>query len=545
MDNLTSQILSNDKLTMTEKVQMLQLLITPNTSSTQSQPIATLPSRKPREINVHTNQPHDHQGYDNLYPPRPSNPSLQTPVTPTHRPPADTSSLTNTLEVTNARLTQLATKINSMDIHQTRQPPNSQRINHGELFATIAKGPTPDSTVKSIHINVTSQPHFPILVSLLKDHINGITIPRFDTSGALPRTIATNDVHVLCCQHHTTQLRQILPKQNVFYVSTLNSQYDITSTKDANSASQVNTSSSVSNTGNTRQHSILEFIRTQSSPKTKSSTKPSETNEKTAPSTHGNQSSPNSMTTDNPTSLPPPPQSPGLHPRTELTHIIQSMNAKASATSALPDYATATDSLTSWSDHMDQADPLTTGINSSINVVSDCDSLTFLLECGLIYCRSINAKLPRSTMRGILDQTRNRNTITGYPLKFGQATFTLITMSQHRHEFNHTETGPDTHPPYLNAGMTHCTCPICPLRTWPSVDNVPKSESNATLLDNVLNYIDDQINTVTATSKDRTYAISLLRFNETHNIRLHSKFRKLCELVYLKHSNETRNPPNQ
>jgi hypothetical protein len=339
---------------------------------------------------------------------------------------------------------------------------------------------------------------------------------------------------VLCCQQHATELRKAFTSCTVTYITTLNSQFDLTTSESSSLTSSVNVSSSVSNQEKTAQKTLNEYFKLPSGnskgPKGPQLYSPSPAQTNT--DNQSNDTSHDIIKANISQSIPIPALSSSYKAKIQSTGPRR--NFSETTSNYTEDFSENAPPIPSWSDYVENLDPTLTGLKPMMKAVSDSNSLSFLIECGMIYCRVLSNKTPRSSLRGILDTTRPQSAIAGIPLKYGPNQLTLTAIPSHRHRHNHNAAQPDTHPPYLNVSMKDCDNPICPFTLWPRVENIQKSASNATLKTRIFNYMQEHLNTAQVSYEDFLQAQYILTFSKEHDIRLYDPFVKICEQVFLK-----------
>jgi hypothetical protein len=188
-------------------------------------------------------------------------------------------------------------------------------------------------------------------------------------------------------------------------------------------------------------------------------------------------------------------------------------------------------SITSWSDHMDEIDSISRHNRELMKELSSESSALFALDSLLLYSRAMNAKRPRTLLRGVLDTTRPIDSLSGIQLDFGEQLVILPSLGIHRHRLDHDKTTEGTKPPYRNPGKRPCESTFCPLNQWVYFHDEHKHPRNAQFFADLLEHIKETIQNNPIYQRDILHARSVLALANNRAISLQNEALSILDQV--------------
>jgi len=438
--------------------------------------------------------------------------------------------MSHQLQSLSDHLTQIPSELDESESTQPKRP-------HGHTYSTIASGPRPQSITKSAHITITSAPHAPVILCVMKNNVSNIDVPSYMGSSTILQALTANDITVLCCSQHADTLRKQFPTSNVTHLTTLHATVNATPSAPPSTASSIEPPSSTSATGMSLTSTLEDHIVRK--PKT----------QKLGKSTLSNENPYGPLQSDVPLNpdlnirhqLPLPSRTSVTVTTLPHSDSLKTLKATPSAMN-LPD-STLHEQITksapaSWSDEMNELSDHVNEQEIPAHLQHDGSPIPLLIENSLIMTRALGSRTPRRILRGILDSTRSPSTRRGFPLKFGQRTFTLCQIAHHRHAYTHEAHLPNCHPPYLNIDKPACEEPTCPFNLWTFIPEERDDLKCPALLKQTNNEYIKQFDSLPIYHEDMNFASSVVHFLQDNESKGYTQTITLCEKTYIRQRNK-------
>jgi len=404
---------------------------------------------------------------------------------------------------------------------------------HGSLYSTIAKHNKPDLHTKSVHITMHTGPHDPIICATLNNFPNIVTAAILHTEQKISLSTMTTTISVLCCNEHAITLRKLLPNHTIGFITTDNMTAKTSSTlqkshtefAQTNSPSSTRTLTTTMTLADLMSHPLADEAKNQTAQQSAiAQTKPKVSSQSSYTSddivlTKSFESKPPVQNL-NKTSAPPDSK---VTTKTDSKRIEPVSSGKKSDDNT---------SITSWSDEMNELSelgatlpPLTTHNPGQMNA-------QFYIECMILTLRSLSAKQPRSTLRGILDRTRPITSIQGFDIMFGKGKITVNELAKHRHSYNHTARMKDSTSPYLNIDKPHCTIDNCPFNIWIIFPNQKEEIQRDSAISNLPQVFQNLALSTNVTPQDVAFCIRLAGMMKAFDTKLLYNVKLVCDMIY-------------
>lgn len=388
---------------------------------------------------------------------------------------------------------------------------------HGDLYSTVAQSTKPNTVVKSVHINISAAPHKPVIICTMTPW-HKVTYQNTGNKQVMNNKFSYETISVICCRDHVAQIKSQFNRNTVNFLDTLNSTLDTSSDEPNQVSPSVNPSSSIS--ARKQKNTLDQYFKTaQTKGKLAASSDPQAQPLGAIP--------PRLATdvTNAPTAKPQMPSPRRVEPPTlppSIVAYMKSVDPPRPPPHKQADHPSSpyVPSIVSWSDFMDEVEPINRFDKSAAKELSKENSVTFALDCVLLYSRAYHSRKPRTTLRGILDNTRPNSSVTGIGVKFGTTNIPMFTPGMHRHRLDHTETTPGTPPPYRNSDKRACTSKFCPLNKWAYLNDLHNDNYNMQLIMAFYNEIRNTISQSTVYTRDLEHAQQLQSLITEGNIPL-------------------------
>lgn len=401
---------------------------------------------------------------------------------------------------------------------------------HGRLYSTVLKHNQPDVYLKTINVTVSMQPHAPIFLTQLNLHGSTDSSDLSESKDHFLKDYFQNEIFVICCKSHTAELQRMFKHSKVSFVTTLNAQLHMDSDDDMSSTSSVDVYSSVS-----QQQDVVTYADAASKMSLPAGPPPESTQSGTASQSFqlvkgkrnvnkGKQPQKNFV-------LPPIMTSTYVsNPESnEVKSSPRTPRALAPPSSDIFSDSFIPTSNFSWSDDVEEQIPLDEPLKHKFKQISAENSLVFYLEIGLIYSRALTARDPRKTLRGILDNTRSKNTVmNGFSISFGNAKFQIASVGMHRHRLNHSATRKGTPAPYQNPGHRDCTELYCPFNFWVQLETENQTDRNFKMSESLFVRLAEKIKKSPPDETGKYQAQSIIDFLDKNKVNVFAMFKQTC-----------------